>query len=191
LTLEISVSKRIVDATGKETNVDADNDLIVLPPQVVIPARGSQKFRLQYSGAALASGSAYTMMIKQVPVDLPDMKKSGIRFLVNFGVGIYVNQADAAADIRVVSVSQDKAPDQLAILVQNAGNRTISLALGKWSVTDTRGTSFALTQQDLATAQQSFVMPGKFQRRFVVKKPKGFQAGGDMKAKFEPSNIVQ
>lgn len=88
--IEISIEKFLLDENGHRRAVDAGDDFLVFPLQALIPAGGTQVFRIQWVGEPMLDQSeSYIVNVSQVPVRLPK-GRSGIQVAVSFGALVNV-----------------------------------------------------------------------------------------------------
>lgn len=90
----LPVEVRMVETDFSPTTVGASNraseDVLVFPPQAIIPPGETQVFRLQYVGDVASERSKhYYAEVAQLPVELPE-GQSAIQILYNFQVMVNV-----------------------------------------------------------------------------------------------------
>jgi fimbrial chaperone protein len=130
ITIELVTEKRDFDVQGKETRTPADDDFVLFPPQAVVAAGKTQAVRVQYVGAPdIAKSVMYSVMVKQVPVKLPNTGPSGVQFVFNFGTVANVVPRDAKATVEVVSV--EPANNGYQLRLRNSGNKYANLSVGR------------------------------------------------------------
>jgi fimbrial chaperone protein len=130
ITIELVTEKRDFDETGKEIRTPADDDFVLFPPQAVVAPGKTQAVRVQYVGAPdIAKSVMYSVMVKQVPVKLPNTGPSGVQFVFNFGTVANVVPKDAKAVVNVVSVLPAAGGYQLRL--RNSGNKYANLSVGR------------------------------------------------------------
>ena len=170
LPLEIRISKLDVGVNGEQKIQPAGDEFLVYPPQAMIPAGGSQVFRIQWIGEPeISKSQSYRLDVAQLPVKLP-RETSGIQIVMSFGVSVNVAPPKGQAAILVESAAPVAGKDgkRLASLtVKNPGNKhaylkqsTIRLSGGGWSAEMTPG---EIAQK----VGLGIVQPGH-ERRFVL-----------------------
>ncbi|MGB0087223.1 MAG: molecular chaperone [Rhodomicrobiaceae bacterium] len=170
LPVEISVSRLELGVNGEQKTQSAGDEFLIYPAQAMIPAGGSQVFRVQWIGEPyIPKSQAYSFSVSQIPVALPK-GTSGIQVLMNFGVIVNVAPPKGQAAILVESAAPVAGKDgkRLASLtVKNPGNKhaylkqsTIRLSGGGWSAEMTPG---EIAQK----VGLGIVQPGH-ERRFVL-----------------------
>lgn len=125
----LPVEIRIVETDFLPDSVRASDrltdDLIVFPPQALIPPGETQVFRLQYVGDPAAERSRhYYAEVTQLPVELPE-GQSAIQILYNFQVMVNVASAVAGNPVLAVEsaeiVRTESGANMVAFTVRNSG----------------------------------------------------------------------
>jgi fimbrial chaperone protein len=170
LPVETSLQALQLDAKGVRTLSPAGEDFLVFPPQAMIPAGGTQVFRLQWVGdPALAKSQSYMFTVSEVPVKFPK-GQSKIQVVMGFGVVIDVAAAGVMPSLTVVSskLAKDKQGNQRAVLiVENPTTTHALLPDGSISLSG-EGWSKTLNSTQLRdTIGIGLVQPG-MRRRFVL-----------------------
>lgn len=124
LPIEIQVIPLSPTSTGLQPGTaDTDEDLLVTPPSVLIPAGKTQTFRLQWLGDPdLTSSKHYYVSINQLPVKLPE-GESAVQVVYNFQVLVSVSAPDKKPQLAITGVGPAAANDKpaVAVTVQNSG----------------------------------------------------------------------
>ncbi|MBU1209936.1 MAG: molecular chaperone [Alphaproteobacteria bacterium] len=173
LPIEVTVDKFKLDENGRRKNVKAGEDFLVFPAQALIPAGGTQVFRLQWVGEPmLAESQSYIVNISQIPVRMPK-GHSGLQVAVSFGA--LVNVAPPKSQAQLDLVATDIVTDQSGrrfpmVTVQNPSRThalftrsTLRLAGEGWDLTVPPGQ----LQQKVGIG---LVQPGS-RRKFVLPFP--------------------
>jgi fimbrial chaperone protein len=126
LPVELTAKLATVDANGEVTTTDAGaDDLLIFPPQAVIPANGTQVFRLQWVGdPAIKQSKTFILSVSQQPVAMPQ-GVSGIQLLYDFEVVVNVAPLEGEPALSIVSadlVKDDKGERRAAVTVTNASD---------------------------------------------------------------------
>ena len=105
LPVELTIQELELTADGvKQTGKD-NGDLLVFPPQALIPAGQTQTFRVQYVGDPdLKRSRHYYITVAQLPVKLPQ-GQSAIQILYNFQVLVSVEPQGMKPAITVTSAT--------------------------------------------------------------------------------------
>lgn len=124
LPIEINVIPLTPTATGLESGKpNADEDLLVSPPSVLIPAGKTQTFRIQWVGDPdLNASKHYYVSINQLPVKLPE-GESAVQVVYNFQVLASVSSPGKKAQLAVTSTEPAtlNGKPAVAITVANSG----------------------------------------------------------------------
>lgn len=157
LPVEVEVFKRTFDENQKEILVPAENDFIVLPPQVEVAANGYQMFRAKYLGKPdLKQTDSYRIVFKQLPLANKD-EKSGVKMMFNFATLVFVSPKGVTAEQQ----SQLKCPqaDKCTLTISNQGERVLDLSHFDYHFShQTNKTVFKWTKFQTITAGR-FIMP--------------------------------
>jgi P pilus assembly chaperone PapD len=170
LPIEAIVSALELGPNGEQKVEKAGDDLLIFPPQAMIPAGGSQVFRVQWIGEPdISKSRTYRVSVGQLPVKLPK-GTSGIQIVMSFGVMVNVAPLQGKSDIVVMKAAPVKGKNGkrlAALTVKNPGNKhaylqksSIRLSGGGWSAEMTPG---EIAQK----VGLGIVQPGK-ERRFVL-----------------------
>jgi fimbrial chaperone protein len=124
LTVELRVAEADFTPTGLVPSTRTSEDILVFPPQALIPPGETQSFRLQYLGdPGLEKSRHFFVTVAQLPVKLPE-GTSAIQIVYNFNVIVSVAAPGQEAKIVVLSGQIDKAEDGKAVAgftVENTG----------------------------------------------------------------------
>jgi fimbrial chaperone protein len=173
LPIEISVEKFTLDENGRRRAIEAGDDFLVFPSQALIPAGGTQVFRLQWVGEPLLEKSqSYIVNVSQVPVRTA-RQHSGLQVAVSFGalVNVAPPKGEAQLDLVATEIVTDRTGTRLPMVtVRNPTqvhalftHSTLRLAGENWSLTLPPGE----LQQKIGIG---LVQPGK-RRKFVLPVP--------------------
>jgi fimbrial chaperone protein len=168
--VETALKSLHLDANGIRKLTPAGEDFLVFPPQAMIPAGGTQVFRLQWVGdPALAKSQSYMFTVSHVPVKFPK-DQSKVQVVMGFGVVIDVAAAGVTPSLNIVStkLAKDKNGKQRAIMtVENPTNTHALLPDGKVNLSG-EGWSKTIESTELRdTIGIGLVQPG-MKRRFVL-----------------------
>jgi P pilus assembly chaperone PapD len=156
LPIEIEVFKRTFDENQKEVLVSAEEDFLVLPPQIEVPAKGYQVFRAKYLGAAdLKQTDSYRIVFKQLPLPNDD-EKSGVKMVFNFATLVFVSP-DGIKAKQASSVQCSKIED-CKMTIRNEGDRVLDLSTFEYHFHD--GNTVINWPQFQSITTGRFIMPG-------------------------------
>lgn len=174
LTLEVSVEKRSWDERGNETRTPADEDFLILPPQMIVEPGKTQAIRVQYVGApALDQTAMYVVGVNQVPVADPTAG-TGVQFVINFGTAAYVVPAGAKTELKIVSVGEADEAGKMEVVLENSGARYAPLGNTTWTFTNGAGQKMELSGDPLRETLVASVVPSGGRRIFTVPAEEGF-----------------
>jgi fimbrial chaperone protein len=101
LPVELRVSRAVLDSNGVTVGEEAPDDLLIFPPQAIIPPGQTQSFRIQYIGDPdMERSQHYFVTVAQLPVQLPE-GTSAIQIVYNFNVIVSVAAPGKTASITV------------------------------------------------------------------------------------------
>jgi len=110
LPVEAAIDSFAMDEAGGLKRTKAGDEFLVFPPQALIPAGGSQVFRVQWVGEPdLQQSRSYMLSLTQIPVKLPK-GKSAVQVVMSFGVMINVAPPQGRPELKVVGsgIERDK-----------------------------------------------------------------------------------
>lgn len=169
LPFETRITRMEMGVDGEITEIDADEDFLVFPPQGVVATGGRQVVRVQWVGEpTIDTSKAYYLWVRQLPVQTdPTTPDSGgsvsVSVLYTMKALIVVAPPGAQPDVKVISIvpAQVAAPAPeidpellngqtlgpaptepgLEIVLENAGKRYALLSGATWVIegTDTAG----------------------------------------------------
>ncbi|NOU51473.1 molecular chaperone [Pseudoalteromonas sp. JBTF-M23] len=156
LPIEIEVFKRTFDDNQKEVLVSAEEDFIVLPPQIEVPANGYQVFRAKYLGAPeLEETHSYRIVFKQLPLP-EDEQKSGVKMVFNFATLVFVSpngvKASQKSDLNCTKL------DDCKLTISNQGKRVLDLS--QFEYLFHQGNTIVNWAQFQSVTSGRFIMPG-------------------------------
>ena len=151
MTLEVEVEQRHVNRLGVQTRTPAEDAFVVLPPQAVVPAHGTQVFRLQSLPAGNNQSQSYFATVHQLPVKMDEIEGGGaqVQMVFAFDVAIHVVPKGVEAKPEIVAavpstmiVSDQTKPDSatpkaaqpaqhqvpaVEVTLRNSGNKYLYL----------------------------------------------------------------
>ncbi len=136
---EVQMFRGVISERGQLELIPADEDFLVFPAQVIVPARSQQVFRVQYIGEPeLAASEMYYMQIRQIPVDIGP-QQSQVQVVVNFNVLVNVIPDGANPEPVVDSIVPvaREGMNGLEVRVINNGNRYFTAGTFSWQINGT------------------------------------------------------
>lgn len=138
--VEVQMFRGAISEHGELELTPADDDFLLFPAQIVVPARSQQVFRVQYIGEPeLAASEIYYMQIRQIPVDITGNNESQVQVVVNFNVLVNVIPSGASPEPIVESVrptEREGAPG-LEVRLTNGGTRYFTAGTSRWHLSGT------------------------------------------------------
>jgi fimbrial chaperone protein len=173
IAVQFSITTR-QQLNNKEIRRAADKDFMIYPAQTIIPAKTTQRVRVEWLGAGnLPREQAYRLIAEQVYVSLEKQKQSGINMLMTLVGALYVQPNSTKSNVQVKAVQRHG--NKLAIILTNTGTRhqlmnysTLTLRYGKKTI--------ILKDKDLQGINGNNVLAGAT-KRFFIPLPKGFVNG--------------
>lgn len=156
LPIEIQVIPLTPTATGLQPGKpDSDEDLLVTPPSVLIPAGKTQTFRVQWIGdPELNASKHYYVSINQLPVKLPE-GQSAVQVVYNFQVLVSVSSPDKKPQLTITSVAAATVNGKpaVAITVQNGGEAHGYISQHRLKITATNASGAELFTETISGAE--------------------------------------
>ena len=119
LPVELRIEELSFDEAGAHGTGKDPGDLLVFPPQALIPPGQTQTFRVQWVGdPALAKSKHYYITVAQLPVQLPQ-GQSAIQILYNFQVLVSVAPPGGLPDLKIVraEIGMDEAKKPIPVII--------------------------------------------------------------------------
>jgi P pilus assembly chaperone PapD len=171
LPVELTVQELTFDESGAKGTGKDPGDLLIFPPQALIPPGETQAFRIQWVGdPELARSKHFYVTVAQLPVKLPE-GQSAIQILYNFQVLVNVAAADPHPELSVAKAEIVATPAEAAtkdkpgkpagfapaVWIRNAGNSYGYLSRHRMQVrvTDASGKEVAKKSYSPEEIQQS------------------------------------
>ncbi|MDT0575604.1 fimbria/pilus periplasmic chaperone [Croceicoccus sp. F390] len=133
IAVQASVFKRTQNPDGSDTLVPADDDFIILPPQMAVGPGASQSVRVRWIGdAAPAQELAYRLVVEQVPVNLgsraagADERQAQVDVRYRYEAALYIVPKGSQPDARLVAAREAVDQDgqrRLELRIANEGTR--------------------------------------------------------------------
>lgn len=187
ITLELEPFRATVDDAGIPTRTPEDKDLLVFPPQTIVPPGREQAVQVRYVGdAALTDARMYGVRVNQLPVDFQkgtmgsDGAQTDVKVSFTFLSHLLVSPPGATAAVEVSSI--ERTPDGGARLtMRNSGSAIAVVNNATWKVTDMGGKTVELTSEQVHTGDFSAFMPK--QQRLGTIEPKALAGlNGNLRA---------
>lgn len=183
--VELSVVTRVIDLGGAESNASAEDDFLVYPPQVIVPAGGKQTVRVTWLGNPTpAKELSYRLLAQQVsigryqPVATREERAAGaVEILMNYRGSIYVRPRSTQPALSVESSRIERSgagAPQLTVVLHNRGSARAPL---KDYVLEARrpGAGAPVSLSTAALELKSAVVLADGKRRLHFPWPHGFE----------------
>jgi len=173
IAVQFSVMTR-QQVNNKEIRRPADRDFMIYPAQTIIPAKSTQKVRVEWLGAGkLPREQAYRLIAEQVHVSLQKQQQTGINMLMTLVGALYVQPNGTKSNVTVKAVQRQG--NKLAVTLANSGTRH---QLMNYATMTLRNGNKVLTLKGnaLKGINGNNVLAGAT-KRFFVPLPKGFVNG--------------
>ena len=174
IAVQFSVTTR-QQLNNKEIRKPADKDFMIYPPQTIIPARSTQKVRIEWLGTGnVPREQAYRLIAEQVYVSLDDKEQTGVKMLMTLVGALYVQPSGTKSNLQVKAVQQQG--NRLAVTVTNSGNRHQLMKFATLTLKNGARVISLKGVRQLAGLEGNNVLGGAT-KRFYIPLPKGFVNG--------------
>lgn len=168
IAIEVKAFRREQQPDGTDLLVPEDADLIIYPPQMVIPARQSQTFKVQWVGeASPATELAYRIVTEQLPIKFDTPEVNGVRADVTmkyrYEAALYIMPPGATPLAELVSATSVVGEDgtrQLELRIASKGSRRAILDGPSLVLSPASGSSITLSGDDLKPLAGLNILPG-------------------------------
>lgn len=175
LTIEVTISRRSVSEDGTQTRIPADDDFVVLPPQLVIPPGRVQVVRLQWVGEQAADQSlSYYANLREIPIALAPIEGAQVQVAFAFDIAVQVVPRATRPNLNLVSAELARngagAP-VMRLTIENSGTRYAYLQHASYDLEVLNSAGAVITRPSFAQDQLTEALgvtllePGK--RRIV------------------------
>lgn len=153
IAIEIQIFQREQHPDGTETRTAEEDDIIVSPPQMVIPPGSSQSFKVRYIGdPAVTREKTYRLITEQLPIRLREEASGDVRATVSmkyrYEAALYVMPPERKPSYRLLGARP----------VEDEGKRFVELDIAS------EGNMRAILQQPeviLSTAEGEATLAGE------------------------------
>jgi len=174
LTIDISVFDLLIAPHGKEELRPNDDDFLIIPMTTIIPPGKSQSVIVRYIGKPnLDESRSYRIAVEQVPVELNEVKESGVGMSLSFRTLFNVVPKGARAELLIKQKTQND--NTWDVLLENKGNKYIRLSQAQW-VFKSKEKELVLEGQALSEALTGKILLPHSTRNVSIKVPNSFSA---------------
>jgi fimbrial chaperone protein len=187
IALEVSMASLERDESYVEKNASADDDFLVFPPQMIVPAGGRQTVRVTWLGDPNPTRErAYRIIVTQLPIEALDpaakaaAKAVGqMQILLSYKGSVFIRPRGATPRLAVVDRAEpakgaDGSP-ALALTLDNSGSAGAVVA-GCAIHLSAGGNTVELPGEALGPVRKSRVLAGT-RRRYLLPWPKALPVG--------------
>lgn len=180
--VQITIVRRDMDETGKETQAPADDEFTVFPKQTVLKPHQIQAVRINWKGPTkLSQELAYRIIAEQLPVNLTKEPPQGtkLNLMVRYMGTLYVAPAGMKPDLGIESVAENN-DGKIDLTIVNHGRahailRDFKLTLT--SVPESGGEkAVRISSEHLESIHTQNILAGK-RRLFSIAWPEGLPHG--------------
>jgi fimbrial chaperone protein len=184
--IEAKTYRRGQDRAGNDTLEPEEQDLLIVPPQMVIPPKASQTFKVQWLGDnAPQKEIAFRLVTEQLPIDLPAApattgKVADVQVQYRYEAALYITPPKSKPSLVVDGaelVKDEKGAPQLKLSVTSTGTRRAILDKPSLTITPKAGgDAVTLTGDQLKELSGKNVLAGA-SRDFLLPWPAGLPQG--------------
>lgn len=168
IAIEVKAFRREQQPDGTDILVPEDEDLIVYPPQMVIPPQQSQTFKVQWVGEGNPDSElAYRIVTEQLPIRFEsqevDGRKADVTMQYRYEAALYIMPPGATPLAELISATPVTAEDgtrQLELRIASRGTRRAILDGPSLVLTPASGSPLTLSGEALAPLTGLNILPG-------------------------------
>ncbi|MXO93865.1 fimbria/pilus periplasmic chaperone [Erythrobacter arachoides] len=178
IAIEIQAFQRTQMPTGEDQLEPEDEDLIVYPPQMVIPPNSSQSFRVQWVGdPAPERELAYRIVTQQLPIRFEERidadRAADLTVRYRYEAALYILPDGAEPSARLVSVERvrdEAGVESLELAIVSEGTMRAILHEPVIELTAAGGSALELTGDAITPLEGLNILPG-VERRVRIAAP--------------------
>ena len=177
LTIELTAFDLEINKAGDEELKLNEEDFLIIPMTTIVQPGKTQSVLVRYIGdPAISVSKSYRIAVDQVPVDINEIKQSGVGMSVSFRTLFNVVPEQATAKL-LVKEKQLQQAGVWKILLENEGDKFIRLSQAKWLFKN-QEEQLLLEGEELSKALSGKLLLPHSEREVTIKEP----------AKFSPQN---
>ena len=184
IAIEVRAYRRQQMPNGEDTLTPEEEDLLIYPPQMVIPPQTSQSFKVQWVGdPAPTRELAYRIVTEQLPIKFTQEIEAGsnadLTVRYRYEAALYIVPSNAEPSARLTSISRVTAEDgseQLELRIASEGTMRAILDTPRVTVKGTSGESVVLSGEQIQPLDGFNVLPG-VERIIRIAAPAGLPTG--------------
>ena len=178
IAIEVQAFERKQLPTGEDRLEAEDEDLIIYPPQMVIPPKSSQSFKVQWVGdPAPTSELAFRIVTQQLPIRFEERisadSEADLTVRYRYEAALYVLPEGAKPSARLVSVERvrdEAGAENLELAIVSEGTMRAILDEPVLELTASAGTPLELSGEALKPLIGLNILPG-VERRVRIAAP--------------------
>lgn len=167
ITVELQSFRMAVDADGARTLTPEEKDLLVFPPQSVIPPGREQLVQVRYVGErALSEPRMYLLRAAQLPIALPKAEgeapsaaSANVMIAFNINTHVFVSPPGAKPALAVTSTQRNAAGD-VVMEIRNSGDGIAALRDARYVLQPAAGQPQEILAKDVVLGEVSALPPG-------------------------------
>ncbi len=194
IAIEVHAFRRTQLPSGEDQLTPEDQDLLIYPPQMVIPPQASQSFKVQWVGdPTIDSERAYRIVTEQLPIKF-EKKVEGERTAdltvrYRYEAALYIVPKGATPSARLVSVERvtgDDGAPLLELTIASEGTLRAILDQPTLDLAGASGGTVSLTGEAIKPLEGLNILPG-VSRKVRIPAPADLTAGpvtGSLQTKY-------
>lgn len=164
ITVEITPYRMTLDPSGGRILDEDDGDLLIFPPQTIIPPNREQVVQIRYVGdRMIAEPRMYLVRAAQLPIllaeDASEPVGAQVQIAFNINTHLFVSPPDAVAEVTVTN-SQRTAEGDMLVTLHNDGSGIGHLRTARFTVASPGGRPIAIDAARIDMGQVSALPPG-------------------------------
>jgi P pilus assembly chaperone PapD len=188
--VEAEVYARSQSVSADEIAKTPSPDFIVLPPQVVVPAKSTQIVRIRWVGAGeFPAELAFRLKVSAVPYQ-DNGGNAGVDVAGAFLISVYITPPGAKSNLSVVSASKSSEKGgQIEFEVTNSGNKRATVIGGSFKI-QSGGKTFEIDRETARQSMSTATILAGSTRKLTIKAPAGMPDGA-ASVVWEPEYLVE
>lgn len=184
IAIEVRAYRRQQMPNGEDILTPEEEDLLIYPPQMVIPPQTSQSFKVQWVGdPAPTRELAYRIVTEQLPIKFTQEIEAGsnadLTVRYRYEAALYIVPSNAEPSARLSSISRitgEDGSEQLELRIASEGTMRAILDTPRVTVKGTSGDSVVLSGEQIQPLDGFNVLPG-VERIIRIAAPAGLPTG--------------
>lgn len=184
IAIEVRAYRREQLADGEDRLTPEDQDILIYPPQMVIPPLASQSFKVQWVGdPAPTSELAYRIVTEQLPIRFKEVvdgnRSANLTVRYRYEAALYIEPRGAAPAARLASVARvkgDDGSDQLELRIASEGTMRAILDTPRLAISGASGGQAELSGEQVQPLDGLNILPG-VERVVRIAAPAGLPSG--------------